>query len=53
MKVKYNRISAEKEIPFGMEYLKDIFEDITTDNCGKIDDEDLLEYIPNHYIFTE
>ena len=53
MKVKYNRISTEKEIPFDIEYLKDIFDDITTNNCGKIDDKDLFEYMPDHYIFTE
>ena len=42
MKVKYNRISAEKEIPFDIEYLKDIFDDITTNNCGSY-----LNYIVN------
>ena len=51
--IKYNRTPVEKEIPFDMEHLKDIFEDITNDNCGKVDDQEILDNISDSYIFSE
>ena len=51
--IEYNAIPVEKEIPFDMEYLKNIFEDITNDNCGKVDDQEILDTISDSYIFSE
>lgn len=51
--IEYNITPVEKEIPFDMEYLKDIFENITNDNCGKVDDQEILDTISNSYIFSE
>lgn len=51
--IEYNVTPVEKEIPFDMEHLKDIFEDITNDNCGKVDDQEILDTISDNYIFSE
>ena len=51
--IEYNTIPVEKEVSFDMEHLKDIFEDITNDNCGKIDDQEILDTISDSYIFSE
>lgn len=51
--IEYNAIPVEKEVSFDMEYLKDIFENITNDNCGKIDDQEILDTISDNYIFSE
>lgn len=51
--IEYNTIPIEKEVSFDMEHLKDIFEDITNDNCGKIDDQEILDTISDSYIFSE
>ena len=51
--IEYNTTPVEKEIPFDMEHLKDIFEDITNDNCGKVDDQEILDTISDNYIFSE
>ena len=51
--IKYNTIPVEEEVSFDMEHLKDIFEDITNDNCGKIDDQEILDTISDSYIFSE
>lgn len=51
--IKYNTIPVEKEVSFNMEHLKDIFKDITNDNCGKIDDQEILDTISDSYIFSE
>ena len=51
--IEYNTIPVEKEVSFDMEHLKDIFEDITNNNCGKIDDQEILDTISDSYIFSE
>ena len=51
--IKYNTIPVEEEVPFDMEHLKNIFEDITNDNCGKVDDQEILDTISDSYIFSE
>lgn len=51
--IEYNAIPVEKEVSFDIEYLKDIFENITNDNCGKIDDQEILDTISDNYIFSE
>ena len=51
--IEYNTIPVEKEVSFDMEHLKDIFEDITSDNCGKVDDQEILDTISDSYIFSE
>ena len=51
--IEYNTIPVEKEVSFDMEHLKDIFEDITNDNCGKVDDQEILDTISDNYIFSE
>ena len=51
--IEYNTIPVEKEVSFDMKHLKDIFEDITNDNCGKIDDQEILDTISDSYIFSE
>ena len=51
--IEYNAIPVEKEVSFDMEHLKDIFEDITNNNCGKVDDQEILDTISDSYIFSE
>ena len=52
--IKYNRAPVEEEIPFDMEHLKDLFEDLA-ENFGRVDftDEDVLKEIDDsNYIFS-
>ena len=51
--IKYNTIPVEEEVSFDIEHLKDIFENITNDNCGKVDDQEILDTISDSYIFSE
>ena len=45
--VKYGWVPTEVEVPFDIEHLKDTFEDITSQNNGKVDftDEQLFDMI--------
>lgn len=53
--IKLSRIFIEVEVPFDIEHLKDLFENLT-EEFGKVDftDKDVLDYIDdNKYIFSD
>ena len=52
--IKYNTIPAGEEVPFDMEHLKDIFEDLTQ-NFYKVDftDKEILDEINAGWILSE
>ena len=53
--VKYGWVPTEVEVPFDIEHLKDTFEDITSQNNGKVDftDEQLFDMIDVNTILSE